>query len=269
MVQRSSGNAARSGDSERRESGVKSLAKALDVLNYMGRRRHPVGVTELANELGLNKSAVHRLLQTLEATGFVDRNPLSRQYFLGPRLFVLGKVFETTVTLRGLARPIMERLAGQLGEAVHLMVPARSEKGLPSLILLDKIDSAYQLSITPSPGAVSPAHCTAGGKVLLAFASSDALRQVKDPLPRHTEHTITTVAALRTELADIRSKGYATDREELELGLTCLAAPVFEGKEVIAAISVSGPTFRVAGDSMNVVREAVVAAAAEIGRLLV
>ncbi|HWI61948.1 MAG TPA: IclR family transcriptional regulator [Symbiobacteriaceae bacterium] len=251
-----------------RESGVKSLAKALDLLNYMGKRRHPVGVTELANEMDLNKSAVHRLLQTLEASGFVDRNPVTRQYFLGPRLFVLGKVYENTVTLRGLARPVMERLAHQMGEAVHLMVPARSEKGVPSLILLDKIDASYQLSTTPNPGAVSPAHCTAGGKVLLAYAMEGALDEITGPLPRFTVHTITDLESLRAELAQVRAQGYAMDREEVEIGLTCLSAPVFESGKVVAALSVSGPTSRLSPDRLKAVHTAVLAATQEIGRML-
>lgn len=264
MAQRSPANKPRDGGTDKRESGVKSLVKALDMLNYMGKRRYAVGVTELANELDLNKSAVHRLLQTLEVTGFVDRNPATRQYFLGPRLFVLGKVYEGTVALRGLARPVMEGLARQMGEAVHLMVPARAERGLPSLILLDKVESAYQLTITPSPGAVSPAHCTAGGKVLLAFAMEGALDHVQT-LPRHSAHTITDPERLKAELAEIRVQGYALDNEELEVGLTCLAAPVFEGGKAIAAISISGPTSRLSADRLAIVREAVRAAAAEIG----
>lgn len=261
MAQQPPNQRERSGD--KRESGVKSLAKALDLLNYMGRRRQAVGVTELANELDLTKSAVHRLLQTLEATGFVDRNPATRQYFLGPRLFALGKVYESTVALRGLARPIMENLAQQTGEAVHLMVPARSERGLPSLILLDKVESTYQLTITPSPGAVSPTHCTAGGKILLAFAMEGAMEQVES-LPRFTVHTITDPDELKAELAQVRAQGYATDREELEIGLTCVGAPVFEGSKVIAALSVSGPTIRLNGGKLDMVREAVLKAAATI-----
>lgn len=252
----------------KRDSAVKSLTKALDLLNYMGRRRRPVGVTELANEMDLNKSAVHRLLQTLEASGFVDKNQATRQYFLGPRLFVLGKVYESTVTLRGLARPVIERLAQQMGEAVHLMVPAPPEDGLPSLLLLDKIESTYQLTITPNPGAVSPAHCTAGGKVLLAFAMEGALAHVSEPLPRHTEHTITDLATLRAELAHIRAVGYAVDRQELEVGLTCVSAPVYEGDQVVAALSVSGPSSRLVAERLEVARKAAVAAAGEIRNLL-
>ncbi|HYF76642.1 MAG TPA: IclR family transcriptional regulator [Symbiobacteriaceae bacterium] len=256
-------------ESPKRDSAVKSLAKALDLLNYMGRQRHAVGVTELANEMDLNKSVVHRLLQTLEATGFVVKNPATRQYFLGPRLFVLGKVYENTVTLRGLARPVMERLARQMGEAVHLMVPAPPEEGLPSIILLDKIESTYQLTMTPNPGAVSPAHCTAGGKVLLAYAMADALAALHEaPLPKHTEHTITDPGALRAELAQIRAIGHAVDREELEIGLTCIAAPVFDGEKAVAAISVSGPSSRMGADRLEMARTAVVAAAGEIRNLL-
>ncbi|MDF2628042.1 MAG: yagI [Symbiobacteriaceae bacterium] len=249
----------------KRDSSVKSLTKALDLLSYMGRQRHAVGVTELANEMDLNKSVVHRLLQTLEACGFVVKNPATRQYFLGPRLFVLGKVYENTVTLRGLARPVMERLARQMGEAVHLMVPAPPEGGLPSIILLDKIESTYQLTMTPNPGAVSPAHCTAGGKVLLAYGALDA---VAEPLPKHTAHTITDLATLRSELAQIRACGHAIDREELEVGLTCIAAPVFEGDKVVAALSVSGPSSRMGADRLDLAREAVIAAAGEIRNLL-
>jgi DNA-binding IclR family transcriptional regulator len=256
------------GATPKRDSAVKSLTKALDLLNYLGRRRQAVGVTELANEMDLNKSAVHRLLQTLEASGFVVKNPATRQYFLGPRLFVLGKVYESTVTLRGLARPVIERLARQMGEAVHLMVPAPPDDGLPSLLLLDKIESTYQLTITPNPGAISPAHCTAGGKVLLAFAMEDALNHVHAPLPKHTEHTITELSALRAELAHIRQVGYAVDDEELEVGLTCVSAPVFEGEKVVAALSVSGPSSRLVAERLEVARKAVIAAAGEIRNLL-
>lgn len=252
-------------ESPKRDPAVKSLTKALDLLNYMGRQRHAVGVTELANDMDLNKSVVHRLLQTLEATGFVVKNPATRQYFLGPRLFVLGKVYENTVTLRGLARPVMERLARQMGEAVHLMVPAPPEDGLPSIILLDKVESTYQLTMTPNPGAVSPAHCTAGGKVLLAFG---ALEAVAEQLPKHTEHTITDLEALQSELAQIRARGHAVDREELEIGLTCIAAPVFDGDKVVAAISVSGPSSRMGADRLDEARTAVTAAAGEIRNLL-
>lgn len=253
---------------EGRDSGVKSLTKALDLLNFMGKRRHAAGITELAHELGLPKSAIHRLLKTLEASGFVDQNPVTKQYFLGPRLFVLGKVYESTVTLRGMARPVMERLAAQLGEAVHLAVPARAERGIPSMILLDKVESTYRLTMTPYPGAMSQAHCTGAGKVLLAYAMDDALDQVDGELPRYTEHTLTDLAALKAELAAVRARGYAFDNEELEIGLTCVAAPVFEGGHVVASISVSGPTTRITGDRMVQVRQAVLAAARELGELL-
>lgn len=252
----------------KRDSAVKSLTKALDLLNYMGRRRHPVGVTELANEMDLNKSVVHRLLQTMEASGFVTKDPATHQYFLGSRLFVLGKVFENTVALRGLARPVIERLAQQMGEAVHLMVPAPPEDGLPSLLLLDKIEATYQLTITPNPGAVSPAHCTAGGKVLLAFGMENALDRLQNPLPRHTVRTITDLAALRAELAHIQAAGYAVDDQELEVGLTCVAAPVFDGDKAVAALSVSGPSIRLTSERLDVARRAVIAAAAEIHNLL-
>ena len=247
---------------------MKSLGKALDLLNVMGKRRHPMGVTELAAELEINKSAVHRLLTTLATSGFVDRNPLTRQYFLGPRLFVLGKVYESTVTLRGLARPVLERLAQRLGEAVHLAVPARAERGIPCLILLDKIESSYRLAMTPYPGAVSPAHCTAAGKVLLAYLLEAQLDQVQGPLPSYTPATLSNLDDLKAELVRIRAQGYAMDNEELEIGLTCVAAPIWEGRQVVGAVSVSGPTSRLTTDRLPHVRQAVLSAAQEVSELL-
>ncbi|HEY3366451.1 MAG TPA: IclR family transcriptional regulator [Symbiobacteriaceae bacterium] len=251
-----------------RDSAVKSLTKALDLMSVMGKRRHAMGVTELAAEVEMNKSSVHRLLKTLAASGYVDRNPTTRQYFLGPRLFALGKVYDSTVALKGLARPVMERLAQQHGEAVHLTVPARSERGIPSLIMLEKIESNYHLTLTPYPGALSPAYCTGAGKVLLAYVMEDSLAELAGPLPRYTVHTVTDVGELRAELATIRDQGYAFDREELEIGLTCVAAPVWEGKQVIGAISLSGPTTRLTPDRFPVVRQSVLAAAREISDLL-
>jgi len=247
-----------------RDPEVRSLTKALDVLTAMGRRRQEMGVTELAAELDLPKSAIHRMLKTLETAGFVDRNPATRRYFLGARLFVLGKVYESTVTLKGLAHPILERLATQQGEAVHLVVPARAEPGLPSLILLDQIESNYRLTMTPALGSTTPAHCTAGGKVMLAFGDPTVLEKLEGPLPRLTIHTITDVAGLRAELAQIRTVGYAMDREELEIGLTCVAAPLFEANQVVGAISVSGPTSRMTPDRFPTLQQAVITVAREI-----
>lgn len=227
-------------------SSVQTLDRTLDVLMLFYREKRELGVSEIARELGAHKSAVHRILATLERRGFAQKNPETAKYWLGVKFYCLGSLYENRMTLKDLAAPHARALAGDFNEAVHVAVLDSAEADSPKIVLLDKIETQSRLSMTPPAGSLSPPHCSSVGKVLLAHASPRVLERITvEPLERFTENTITDPAALMVELESIRQNGYALDREELEIGLTCVAAPIFNHREeVTAAISLSGPTVR-------------------------
>ncbi len=229
---------------------VHSLDRALDLLLLFQQEGKELGVTQIAALLGMQKSTVHRSLSTLEAKGFVQQNQESGRYWLGLRLYSLGMMVRDKLPLAGLLAPYAKQLAQSYREAVHLSVLDRTAEQ-PRHIVIDKVESSQVLSLTPPIGSSEPCHCSAGGKCLLAFSPSDYLARFEGAdLQAFTQHTITNWEKLKGELAKIRQQGYSISDEELEMGLTCIAAPVFaRGSEIIAALSLSGPTSRMKSES--------------------
>ena len=248
---------------------ISSLDRGLEILLLLGYEGREMGVTEIARALGVWKSTVHRTLTTLVARGFVQKENGDR-YYLGVKLFTLGMRWRERAGLVPLARPSMEKLARQVGETVHLAVLDADPRAQHSVVVVDKVESDHVLGVTPRVGFGSAAHCSGVGKALLAFSPPGvvtALLQARG-LPRRTPHTITDEETLREELALIRERGYAIDNEEMEVGLSCVAAPVFDAHHrVLAAVSVSGPAVRMAG-CFPQLAEAVREAAAQISSRL-
>ena len=212
-----------------------SAERALALLTSFDETRHEIGVTEIAESLGVHKSTASRLAAALERAGFLSR--AGQRYRLGVELIRLG-----TLALRGFdvvaaIQPAMEKLSRQTGETVNLAVPDGAD-----ILNVAELPSAYILSCSGGwTGRRTKPHAVANGKVLLAYGTIPLPRQ----LDRYTEHTITTQAALRDELAAVRRDGYATAVAELEDGLVAVAAPVFDGTGAcVAALSVSGPAYR-------------------------
>lgn len=233
---------------------MQSADKALAILTAFDEGRPDLGVSELAAELGMHKSTVSRLLAALERRGLVRRE--GERFAPGPQLARLGALAVRGLTLLGAARPPLELLAERTGETVNLAV----RDGDRALNVL-QVDAAHFVGVTDWTGRAAPLHASANGKALLAFGDARALGR----LSRLTPRTIVDRASLRAELERTRSAGFAVAVEELELGLHAVAAPVFDaGGACVAAVSVSGPAYRLPEPRLPALGELCVAAAGDV-----
>jgi DNA-binding IclR family transcriptional regulator len=212
-----------------------SLAKGWQILKFVARSEEPVTVRRIALETGLSKSTVHRLATELEGWGALKTEPDG--YRLGLQLFELGGVALRQHRLEDAARPIMESLYDQTHRLTQLGVLL----GTDVMYLARVGHQGHQRVASPVAGRIS-ATCTALGKALLAHnpvAMEDAIRS---DLMRHTRHSITQPAVLRSQLSQVRRDGFAFEHQEARIGLACVASPVMTGKTAAAAISITGPS---------------------------
>jgi IclR family acetate operon transcriptional repressor len=218
-------------------NGTQAVDRAARLLSEVVHASDPVTFTELTNVTGLAKSTASRLLLALERNHLVRRDGHGR--FLPGEMFVsfAWRDGAGTSSLVAVARPFLERLGKATGETINLGVAAG-----PSVEQIAQVDCTYLIGGTNWVGRPVPLHASGLGKVLLAYG---AAKLPPGELPRCTEKTITSEAALRAELAAVRARGYAVTDEELEAGLIAFAAPVFRyDGTVVAALSVSAPTSR-------------------------
>ena len=225
----------------RRRGTIQSVDRAARILKALAGGSRRLGVSQLADELGLPRPTVHGLLQTLQAHGFVEQDRDSDKYQLGPGLLHLGASYLDFNELRGRSLVHAERLAQHTGEAVRVGVLHG-----PSVVVVHHVfrpDAAFQVL---EVGAQLPAHASALGKAILAYQPKPWLAELTaEPLPRLTNRTLT-AAALLTELADVRVKGLAREREEAVLGESSLAAPISDhAGHAVGAIGVVGETRRI------------------------
>lgn len=228
--------------SEVSNASVESLQKAISVLKAFTITEPELGVNELSRRLGLHKSTVSRILFTLEQGGLIERNPETGKCRLGVGLIALAGLVIRHTEVREAARLHLQWLADTTGETVNLTVLDGDEA-----INLEHIPSPRMVKHIGWVGRRTPLHCTSTGKLLLAHMPKDLIeRHLAKPLHIHTRFTITDADRLREMLARIRQEGYAVGQEELEEGLNAVAAPVRDHQgRVVAAVSVSGPSYRV------------------------
>ena len=241
---------------------LSSVAKALTLLDAFSAEKPELTLSELAKRAGAHKSSAFRLLATLEAQGFVEKDPASHAYRLGWKLVELAGRLLARYELRELAAPLMEELAERSGEIVHLSVLDRGE-----IVYLDKRGRSQPLTVSTTIGGRSPAHASAMGKALLSgLSDQDAERLLGSRrLQRFTPTTITDRRRLTRELEEIRRQGYALDDEETFPGIRCVAAPLQDGEgRVLAAISVTAPTQRMGVRRQAEIRKWVTDTAARI-----
>jgi DNA-binding IclR family transcriptional regulator len=226
-----------------RGAGVQSVERAITILKSFSAEKPEWGVGELSRELGLHKSTVSRLMNTLARGGLLSRNPETRRYRLGIALVGLAALVVSYGDVREVARPLLRELAEDCQESVNLVVLDEDQ-----VINLEQfVPPARQVKNIGRVGRRMCAHCTAAGKVLLAHLAPGRLARVLTAeLPRFTVSTITDPRALEQELVQVREQGYAISQEELEDGLNAIAAPIYDhtGK-AIAAASIAGPAYRV------------------------
>jgi DNA-binding IclR family transcriptional regulator len=269
------------------EYTIQTVANALRMLEVF-HTESEMGVSDLARHLELHKNNAFRLLATLELAGYIQQSPETGLYRLGPRCLELGHAFARSQTLMSHARPILEKLSAEFGETAHLGALQDDQ-----VVHLDGI-LPKQLVLTGSRvGERLPSHCTALGKALLAGelgassvgassaadagATSSDRTHLRDAaalearaLEAFTKTTIVDSTKLIEELRNVQMQGYAVDVEEYAPGLCCVAAPVRDAStRVIAALSLSGPTFRLSEDVLHgEIAGAVVAAATRLSEEL-
>jgi DNA-binding IclR family transcriptional regulator len=244
-------------------AGVQSVDRALGILEVLARTGES-GVTEIAVELGVHKSTAFRLVATLEAHRLVEQTSDRGRYRLGTGILRLAGATTARLDLVQEARPISRQLAADTGETVNVAVLAES-----SALYLDQVAGSSALQPHNWVGQHIPLHATSNGKVLLSGLDESALDATLGKLAAYTPRTITGRAEFRDELARVREQGYAVAVDELEIGLTAVAAPIRNAHgDVIASMSVSGPSFRLPEDRLVTVVRLVVAAAAEVSHRL-
>jgi DNA-binding IclR family transcriptional regulator len=237
------------------------LERSIDLLEVMADAGEPKGVSELARAIGSTKSATFRILATLEDRGYVSRVEEIGKYQLGLNLVHIGQSALERIDLRTVARPVLEDLHERFNETVNLGVLAGGR-----IVYVDMVESDHGLRMSARIGAHDNVHSTAIGKAILANLLPDQQEELlHGPLPARTEKTLTDVDALRQEIERIKVSGFSRDRGENENGACCFGAPIFDAQgRVVAAISVSGPDTRLAGEVAEDVAVAVRAAAQEI-----
>lgn len=215
---------------------IQTLARGLQIMNQLEDAPEGHSVTFIARELQLEKSSVSRFLRTLHNYGYVEQDERTRHYRLGARLVALGQRRLRQFTLREQARPYLRQLVNETGECAHLAVLTNGQA-----FYVDQVDTTASLRVSADIGTVAPLHCTALGKVLLAY---DDIQPVKELL-MYTPQTITEHAELNQQLERTRELGYALDDEEYTIGVRCLASPVWgDGGVLAGAMGISGPAAR-------------------------
>jgi DNA-binding IclR family transcriptional regulator len=245
-----------------RSGTVQSVDRAVTILEILAREGE-AGVTRIAAELGVHKSTAFRLVSALENRDLVAQDSERGKYRLGLGLLRLAGATTERLDVVRAGRPICRDLAAEIGETVNLTVLSGFE-----VLYVDQVAGASVLQPRNWVGRRLPAHATSNGKALLAHLPPDRLAAHLDrPRERLTERTLTVRRDLEKELARVRERGYATAIDELEFGLTAIAAPVRGADgEVSATVSGSGPSFRLPPERIPAVAAAVCRAAEEISR---
>ncbi|MFI6169910.1 IclR family transcriptional regulator [Nocardia sp. NPDC051052] len=252
------------GEDTSRTAAVQSVDRALLVMEIIAKLGQ-AGVTEIAAELGVHKSTVSRLIAVLESRGYVEQLSDRGKYRLGFSIVRLAGSTSAQVDLVGQSQDACNALAAETGETTNIAV-------LDGNRIINIVEAAGTGSIALRSwvGQSCPAHATSSGKVLLSGLEPAALRkQVGPKLEAYTANTLTKVADLAAQLVTVRERGWASVREELEIGLNAVAAPVFDSSGVmVAALSVSGPSYRLGPERFAPTAELAIASAAEISHRL-
>ena len=219
-------------------------------------------LTALARDLNQSPATVYRILVTLEGRGLVEFDVVDQVWHVGPRAFIIGSRFLRRTSLVERARPILRTLMEATGETANLGIEQNGH-----VLFVSQVETHSSIRAFFPPGTLSRLHASGIGKALLSRMDANRAERflTEAPFERFTKFTLTTREQLEDDLQLTRQRNYAIDGEERNLGMRCIAAPVFDiHGEAIAGISVSGPTSRVGTDQISGLSKAVVAAASEL-----
>jgi DNA-binding IclR family transcriptional regulator len=220
---------------------LSSVSTAIALLKCFSAEEIEIGVSDLSRKLGVAKSTVHRLAQTLVADGMLEQNPENERYRLGIALFGLGSLVRRRMNLSSEARQDLFALRSITGETVQLAILDGAD-----IMFVYNLESTQAIRVNSDIGVRKPAFCTASGRAILAFQSDERVREVLAAgLVKRAPKTDTDPARLAKLLGEVRARGYATEDEESEAGMRAVAAPVRgAGAVVVGSVSVAGPIQR-------------------------
>jgi IclR family transcriptional regulator, KDG regulon repressor len=226
---------------------VRAVERALDILLCFSQDGPALSLTHIAEQAGIHKSTVHRLLATLESRRFVCRDRATGMYRLGFRFIEMASLVLQDVDLRRWARPYLQQLGAECGETIDLAVLDGAH-----VIYLDVVESPQRVKIAAAVGQRLPASCTASGKAFMAYLPDDEVRNILDKgLTKHTEHTLLSVGDLHEDLRRTRERGFAISEQEFEDDIHAIAAPILDANRYpVAAIAIVGPSFRLPHERM-------------------
>lgn len=246
-------------------SPASSVDRALDILETLARAGAPMSLADLSAQTVAPKGTLHRLLQALQARGYVTQDVRSGRYAAGVRCFELGSMWAQSLDLRAIAAPYLGRLNTETRETVHLGV---YEDG--DVVYIDRLESPQQVIAKSYVGRRCPATCVSTGRVLLAYSDRDEIERVlARPMPAYTEHSITDPTELAALLDEIRVRGYGTNRCSYRDEVSGIAAPIHDHTgRVVASVGLCLPDHRFHADREDALRDATLETAGEISRAL-
>lgn len=220
---------------------VKSLVKAVNLLECFSVQQPELGVSEIAKKLELQKSTVFNILSTFESLGYVVKNPQNGKYHLGLKVLHLGYIVNHHMGLREIFLPRLCQIAAETQETCYFGILDQGE-----VLYIEAAAPSGQANTRNILGERAPLYCTGLGKAMLAFLPEEEKERILEKeMHPYTDYTLTDPQALRAQLQSIREQGYSIDDMEHEWGIRCIAVPVFGANgQVFAAVSVSGPSVR-------------------------
>lgn len=255
----------RSWDDKAGQNTIKSLDRALEVLTQLGEMQGGT-LSEIAGALDQSPATVYRVLTTFQGRGFADFDAQSQTWDIGPAAFLTGSHFLRRTSLVERARPIMRDLMEATGETANLGIERDGK-----VLFLGQVETHATIRAFFPPGTASAMHSSGIGKALLARMDDARQRRVlaASKLEQFTPHTLTDPEAMIADLRATRARGYAFDGEERNIGMRCIAAPVYDVfGEATAGLSVSGPTSRITDDRIAELAAHVIDAAARLTRAI-
>jgi IclR family transcriptional regulator, KDG regulon repressor len=250
----------------RQHSTLSSVRNAARLLKEFGKGDREIGVTELSRRLGIGKSTAHRLLNTLAEERLLEQDSQTGAYRLGLAMYELGASVSLHLDLHEACTPVLDQLRNATRETVQVAVLDGRE-----VVYVERRESPQTIRLFGRVGHRNEAHCTSTGKILLASLEPMALDNILSGwrLARHTPYTVTDIAVLRTQLEQVRSRGWAENVNEAEMWTASVAAPIRNARgNVVAAVSVAGPVQRLNGDSLRRFARPTVEAGLAISRRL-
>ena len=246
------------------QNTIKSLDRAIEVFEFLSEEQGKP-LTTLAKELQQSPATVYRILVTLESRGLVDFDVIEQVWHIGPKAFIIGSRFLLRTSLVERARPFLRALMEATGETANLGIERNGH-----VLFVSQVETNAPIRAFFAPGTLSAMHASGIGKALLAHLDETRLKRfTARGLESFTPYTLSDPQALAADMVTTRARGYALDDQEKNLGMRCIAAPILNAYgEVVAGISVSGPTTRVTPDQVDHLAQSVMRAARDVSTAL-